>query len=64
MKMENVTVTDSTGATHAAQLVRCDHCDGNVFVVFQVLGMRHFHLQCAQCGESYCPAGCDGIADH
>ena len=25
--------------------------------VFQVVGQKHFHLQCTTCGTSYCPNG-------
>lgn len=32
-------------------------CESDVFYVFQIVGQNHYHLQCAQCDQSYCPFG-------
>jgi hypothetical protein len=43
------------GKKRAKQAV-CD-CGHDLFVVFQIEGQNHFHLQCESCGSSHCPMG-------
>ncbi len=39
------------------KLAVCDVCDSQEFIVFQLDGHDHLHLQCAVCRKSYCPKG-------
>lgn len=42
-----------------ALLAVCDKCDNREWIVFQIKGHDHFHLQCSICGETSCPKGGD-----
>ena len=39
------------------KLAVCSDCDNREWIVFQLDGQDHFHLQCSMCGTSYCPLG-------
>ncbi len=61
MKVRNIEVGSQnrhTGKRKAKQAI-CD-CGHDLFVVFQIEGQNHFHLQCDSCGNSHCPlsGGC------
>ena len=49
------TVTTDVGQ-YAAHAALCG-CESDVFYLFQIVGQTHFHIQCAQCEQSYCPFG-------
>lgn len=53
-------VSDGEGGEHAAMVARCS-CGpataASKFFAFQLENHKHLHLQCVQCGTSYCPAG-------
>jgi hypothetical protein len=56
--------TATDGTTGAVQPCRWAFCDchgergrGGHFLVFQVDGQTHLHLQCVDCGTSFCPGG-------
>ena len=52
------TVTSlETGQKVEALISQCEECGSLFFGVFQIKGQDHFHLQCAECGVSYCPWG-------
>jgi len=53
MNLRDVEVGSLEGKRKAKQAV-CD-CGGETFIVFQIEGHNHFHLQCDQCGSSFCP---------
>jgi hypothetical protein len=59
MKLIEVTVKedDGVGKAHSARLAKCDRCNEDKFLVFQIEGQTHFHLQCFVCGKAFCPAG-------
>lgn len=45
------------GEPKRAKIGRCEACGGLFFGCFQIDGQDHFHLQCAECGISFCPQG-------
>ena len=55
MQLRRVEVESSSGP-HEADLFVCP-CGGETWIMFRVAGQDHAHLQCADCGQSYCPAG-------
>jgi hypothetical protein len=62
IEMKNA-VRSSTGTVHNATVAHC--CDQPYFAVFQVEGQHHIHIQCGDCGTSYCPAGeCEDAGVH
>ena len=52
-------VWDKDGNSHKAVVAYCPCPEphGRLFHAFQLAGHNHWHLQCAECGESYCPQG-------
>jgi len=42
------------GALARAELFICEACGGELFLIYQIEGHKHPHLQCAECGASYC----------
>lgn len=52
-----VIARDGTGHKVKAKIAQCAQCDGLAFGTFQIEGHDHFHLQCVDCGTSYCPQG-------
>ena len=51
-------IEDGTGVQTVAYLATCDcQMEATVFYVFQAEGRDHFHIQCAQCEQSYCLIG-------
>ncbi len=65
MRFERIEVTaqDGSGIKKVAEKLLCEDCArdktcaADTFVVFRIEGQSHFHLQCADCGTSYCPGG-------
>lgn len=61
MREIRVEVTSRTdGETREATLTVCPRCNGETFYVSAMTGhdgRKHAHLQCAQCGETYCGLG-------
>lgn len=55
LKMPAVVVRDGAGNLLEADGAECA-CGARQFYVFQVRGENHFHLQCASCRHTYCPA--------
>jgi hypothetical protein len=51
--IESWVIARETGARKNARVLRC--CDQDHFVLFQLEGQTHLHLQCAWCAMSYCP---------
>jgi hypothetical protein len=49
-------ITENGGPEVIANVAQC-HCDisSDVFQVYQVAGLGHFHIECVQCGNAYCP---------
>ena len=33
----------------------CGACGGQGFLLYQVIGQPHYHIQCAACQTSFCP---------
>jgi len=64
MQTQAVTVKDNRGNVLPAQLLLCDQCGNdsfNLFVVEQVTGFHithHNHMQCAECGHTFCDGSC------
>lgn len=54
-----VTGTDSRGRAISAPaaVAICPDCECEQWIVFQIKGQNHPHLQCATCGVSFCPNG-------
>jgi len=50
----SITVNDEAGNEVAAELVICSECRGATFFAFIVVGQKHPHLQCFDCGATYC----------
>lgn len=39
--------------------LKCKCSDGgDVFYIYQEMGTNHFHFQCGQCEQPFCPSGC------
>lgn len=55
-KVEIVARVD--GTKHAAELVVCPSCEGEVFVCYFPEGIDHLHFQCFRCAVTFCD-GCD-----
>jgi ribosomal protein L37E len=54
MKTKDVYVTSQVdGQRVAATLIQCPRCDGESFLIY-VIGDDHTHIQCTECGETYC----------
>lgn len=49
--------TVTTDAGHFPAHAAYCSCESDVFYLFQIVGQNHFHMQCAQCDQSYCPFG-------
>lgn len=62
MHKESIVVTDMHGSDKPALMAVCE-CGNNTFVVFQLEGQDHPHLQCAMCDETYCEKGegCESV---
>jgi hypothetical protein len=45
------------GHEREADIMTCEACGSLIFGIFQMVGDDHFHLQCMDCGVSYCPGG-------
>jgi hypothetical protein len=51
------------GKDFAGHVFQCDGCGAEPMIVFQIEGQDHLHLECAECGMSFCPAGaCKAVA--
>jgi len=59
MKTRPVTVHDGDGRAVPADLLICAHCGGEVFAIYAVEG-KHQHLQCVECGGTFCDGTCEG----
>lgn len=59
MEQRRVTGVDEDGnvSTKVASFFVCGECQADVFFIFQIDGQDHVHLQCGQCGVSFCPSG-------
>lgn len=57
MKSRTIKIHDVHGNEAEAQLFVCDRCGAEAFVVF-VIGGKHQHFQCNNCGTSYCDGSC------
>lgn len=53
---ERLVRSGETGEERTALFANCQ-CGSENFLLFQISGHRHFHIQCAGCEESYCPFG-------
>lgn len=48
-------ITENDGPVVMARMAACT-CEGSdVFHIFQIAGQDHFHVECVQCEEAYCP---------
>lgn len=47
---------DGSNETRTARLAVCI-CTTERWIVFQIEGQTHFHLQCPNCATSFCPHG-------
>lgn len=56
LQFERGKATAADGTARPAIAALCE-CGSRQFEIFQLDGQRHFHLQCASCGTSYCSAG-------
>jgi hypothetical protein len=57
--LEEITETpdgDYEAPVKQAYLATCACNRSDVFHVFQLMGMDHFHIQCAECETSFCPS--------
>ena len=54
-------VVDKDGGRHLARVYVCANCGHNAFQIFLING-RHQHVQCTECGVSYCDGSCGGIS--
>jgi hypothetical protein len=64
MKTRQIRVTSRTdGATAGAELIVCELCNKNKFLIYTIAGHDHAHLQCANCSETYCNGTCDKPPD-
>ncbi len=59
LQFQNVEVEarDGSGEVRQAKVAQCAACESQHFIVWQILNQDHFHLQCANCGTSFCPKG-------
>lgn len=59
LELIEMPVYDEDGNTRAALVAYCPcpRPHGRLFHAFQLKGQDHWHLQCAECGMSYCPQG-------
>lgn len=53
---ERLVRSGETGEQRVALFANCQ-CGSENFLLFQISGHKHFHIQCAGCEESYCPFG-------
>jgi len=60
MHTQLVTVTDQDGRKVPALLILCPTCGGDSFHLFGIgTAAEHSHIQCLDCGHTYCQGGCD-----
>jgi hypothetical protein len=45
------------GREFNASVAVCSSCGGRAFHLYQVEGQDHWHVQCYECGISYCSSG-------
>lgn len=57
MKLVKVEVQAPDGAKKEAEKAVCQLCSGDLFYILVING--HNHLNCAECGESYCQGNCE-----
>jgi hypothetical protein len=62
MNSREVEVLDADGNTTRATLIVCPECGGLHFAIF-VVGAAHQHLQCSECGTSFCDGACGNEKD-
>lgn len=61
MKSKQTTVKAYDGRLAMAQAMCCENCECDIWHVFIIDGHDHPHVQCFDCGASYCPSGnCGG----
>ncbi len=48
---------DGSNESRKAFIARCPDCGSTSFMVWQIEGHGHFHLECHTCHVSFCPAG-------
>lgn len=60
---EEITVHDVTGRPTTALLQVCE-CGGKTWLIYalQIAGSSHPHVQCVDCGASYCDGTCGPAA--
>jgi len=62
MKTEKIKITSlKTGEQREADLIICPHCNGRTFLIYVMHekgDTHHDHLQCRECGYSYCDGSC------
>jgi len=51
---ERIVVHDMDGKEEPAELWMCRGCHGLRWIAYRIDGQDHAHLQCQQCGASYC----------
>lgn len=57
MKTKIIEVRDQDGVPAEAELMICDKCDGDKWVMYFLWG-THNHAQCAACGTVFCDGRC------
>lgn len=50
------TQINGIGGNLPCDVIICDRCDGEDFVIYSVLG--HTHLQCVGCDKTFCSGEC------
>jgi len=56
MKERIITVRTPQGESVSASLLLCPDCEGTLFLIYKI--GDHYHLQCPDCGGSFCQGGC------
>lgn len=51
-------VIANDGSRHLARVYVCKDCESDQFHIF-VVGGVHQHIQCVECGTTYCDGSCD-----
>lgn len=60
MNLTEIEIESEDGEVRKADMARCS-CGWSWFMVFQIRGQDHFHLQCSACNTTFCPFGADDL---
>lgn len=52
--VESEVISGVDNSVAQAEVLECTVCDTQVFCIFIVQGQDHAHIQCLNCGTSYC----------